>query len=248
MRQHHRMAAASAALTGGGDIQSMVRVMNRFRLRPLSFLRWLVPCLGLFVAACSEEEPAAVEKAAISDPHGDAIREMLKAPRRFQEVVATIHDEASYDRAAPGLSEVVDQFKKSAAIFRELNPPEDTERAKYRQMIAEGTQGAEPTGRDIIALISVKGRDKEIHAWMDAFAESHQEVKTEVGRLYGEIAVAGAGDEERIRAQFSLQLEEQLRAQLPDLKEKQPVLPPVPLEAGDNPLLRHLDGPGTSDE
>ena len=178
---------------------------------------------------------------------------MLKAPRRFREVVATIRDDASREKAAPELKEVVQQFHRSAAAFRALAPPDEAERAKYRQMIAEGWKNSpEPTAEDLLNLIFRKGREDEVVAWFEEFAAAGGEAWKEAERLYGKIEVPRADDEKRAEKQMAEQLEkklgEGLRAEMRDLQEKQPALPAVPLESGDNPLLRHLDGPGSSDE
>jgi hypothetical protein len=215
----------------------------------LSFLMWAVPCFGFLVAACGGEKPAPAGAAAASDLHGDAIREMLKAPRRFKEVVATIRDEASYDRAAPGLTEVVNQFRSAAAKFRQLNPPAESEQAKYRQMIADGFHGTEPTGEDMISLVTIKSRKKEVSSWMDSFTAAGREAGIEAVRLYGNIPVRGVDLEEAEVKSVEAQMEEQIRAQKADLLEKVESKPrPEPVEIGDNPLLRHLDGQAAGDE
>jgi hypothetical protein len=194
-------------------------------------IAWLVVSCAFVLPSCREKKATPEPAAEASDTHEDAIREFLSAPKHFQEVVATIRDGASYDRAAPGLEEVVRKFRDSAAAFRKLAPPGKGEQAKYRKMIADGFQGTEPTGEDMLSLMSIKSREKEVAKWMKEFRVAGQEAGAEALRLYGKIDYPDGTREKP--------------AEL-NLGEGKAVLPsPPPRRVDDaggrsNPLLEHL--------
>jgi hypothetical protein len=215
-------------------------------------LAWLLISSAVVFPACRKESATPGASVETHDAHGDAVRELITAPRRFQEVVSTIRDEASYDRAAPGLEEVVQKFRDSTAAFRKLNPPAEPEQAKYRQMIEDGFRDTGLTGEDMLSLVSVDSREKEVFAWLESFRAAGQEAGIEMQRLYGRIPVPGAHSEEAELEQFRAQLEAQARGQVQELlkrMEKEAAkVPPEPVAIGDNPLLEHLGNEPAEDD
>ena len=194
-------------------------------------LRLLAPCLFLLAGACTKEEAPVSEAASAPDPHADAIREFLKAPEQFQQVVATVRDEASFDRAAPELEKVVQKFRDAADSFKKLSPPDEANRPKYQQMIADGFRGAEPTGEDMISLVMLESREKEVTAWMESFKAAVGEAGAEAFRLYGKVDYIGA--EEPLKIELGKPVIEGPPAEKPILI--------APMEGGlGNPLLDHL--------
>jgi hypothetical protein len=194
-------------------------------------LKLLASCLFLLAGACTKEEAPASNAASTPDPHADAIREFLKAPEQFQQVVATVRDEASFDRAAPGLAEVVQKFRDAAAGFKKLSPPAESDRGKYQQWIADGFRGAEPTGEDMIHLAMLEGREKEVTAWMESFMAAVGEAGSEISRLYGNIGYAEP--DSPLKIELGKPVIEGPPAEKPILV--------TPMDGGlGNPLLDHL--------
>jgi hypothetical protein len=194
-------------------------------------LKLLACCLLLLVGACNKGKIPAASAASTPDPHDDAIREFLKAPEQFKQVVATVRDEASFDRATPGLEEVVTKFRDAAAGFKKLSPPAEPDRQKYQQMIAEGFRGAEPTGEDMISLVMLKSREKEVTARMESFRAAAGEAGAEAFRLYGKIDYVEP--DEPPKFELGKPLIEGLPAEKPNLV--------APVDGGlGNPLLDHL--------
>lgn len=214
-----RSSASSVAMKGTvfGEIMKLPKV--------------LAPCLFILAGACTKEESSVAEAASAPDPHADAIREFLKAPEQFKQVVATVRDEASFDRAAPGLEEVVTKFRAAAGGFKKLSPPAEADRQKYQRMIAEGIRGAEPTGEDMITLAMLESREKEVTAWMEAFMAAAGEAGAEVSRLYGKVGYAEP--EAPPKLELGKPVIEGLPAEKPNLV--------APMDGGlGNPLLDHL--------
>lgn len=194
-------------------------------------LNMLASCLLLLAGACNKEKIPAAGAASTPDPHDDAIREFLKAPEQFKQVVATVRDEASFDRAAPGLAEVVRNFKEAAEGFRELSPPDEVDRPRYQKMVADGFRGAEPTAEDMISLVMLESREKEVTAWMESFKAAAGEAGAEISRLYGNIGYA------ELDAPLKIELGKPVIEGPPAEK---PILV-TPMEGGiGNPLLDHL--------
>jgi hypothetical protein len=197
----------------------------------MKLLRLLAPCLFLIAGACTKEEAPVAEAASAPDPHAAAIREFLRAPEQFKQVVATVRDEASFDRATPGLEEVVTKFRDAAAGFKKLSPPAEPDRQKYQQMIAEGFRGAEPTGEDMISLVMLKSREKEVTARMESFRAAAGEAGAEAFRLYGKIDYVEP--DEPPKFELGKPVIEGLPAEKPNLV--------APVDGGlGNPLLDHL--------
>lgn len=158
--------------------------------RIMKLPKLLAHCLFILAGSCTKEESPLAGAASAHDPHADAIREFLKAPGQFKRVVATVRDEVSFDKAAPGLEEVVTTFRDAAAGFKKLSPPAESDRQKYRQMIAEGLRGAEPTGEEMMTLGMLESRENEVTAWMESFMAAAGEAAVEASRLYGKIGYA----------------------------------------------------------
>ncbi len=68
----------------------------------------------------------------------------------------------------------------------ELGPPDESAREKYRQMIADGHLRSEPTVEDMMSILTIESREKEIAEWMEAFVAAGMEAGVEISRLYGE--------------------------------------------------------------
>ncbi len=52
-------------------------------------------------------------------------------------------------------------------------------------MIAQGHRATEPTGEDMLSLISIESREKEVTAWLEDFTSAGREAGAEILRLYG---------------------------------------------------------------
>lgn len=194
-------------------------------------LKLLACCLFLLAGACTKEEVPASNAASTPDPHANAIRVFLKAPEQFKRVVGTVRDEASFDRAAPGLAEVVQKFKDAAQGFKKLSPPDEADRPRYQKMIADGFRGAEPTAEDMISLVMLESREKEVTAWMESFKAAAGEAGAEISRLYGNIGYAEQD------APLKIELG---RPVIEGPPAEKPILV-TPMEGGiGNPLLDHL--------
>ncbi|WP_264489352.1 hypothetical protein [Luteolibacter arcticus] len=155
--------------------------------------------------------------------------------------MSTIRDEASYDRGAPALEEVLQGFRDSAATFRALAPPSESEQVKYRQMIADGLRGAEPTGEDMLTLISIKTREAEVSEWMKEFMAVAQEAGAEALRLYGKVDYPAAAADGPFKADLSQLKMGPLPAPSPPPRKEA-------VGGGSNPLLEHLGSEPSGDE
>ena len=129
------------------------------------------------LGACSEKGSG--------DAHADAIREFQKGQELFVKTVATIRDADGYDKAAPALNQVVESFQHTAALMKKLSPPDEADRAKYRKMIEEGNGRTEPTGEDMMSILTIDGREQQISDWLEAFTKAGQEAGVQMARLYG---------------------------------------------------------------
>ena len=141
-------------------------------------IRILTLATALLVWSCEER----VEEH--TNVHEVVIEDFQIAQMEFKNLVSEIRDTRSYDLAAPKLEKVVNDFDRIASELNALDPP-DSELGDYlRRMIEEGNRAAEPTGEDMISLISVEGREDEVQAWLAKFTLSGQQVGTELTRLY----------------------------------------------------------------
>jgi hypothetical protein len=201
-------------------------------------LQLLTGCLFFLAFGCTKEEAPVAEAAGSPDPHADAIREFLEAPGQFKRVVATVRDEASFDRAAPGLEEVVTKFRDAAAGFKKLSPPDEADRPEYQRMIADGIRQAEPTAEGMLNLAMLESREKEVSAWMESFMAAAGEAGAEVSRLYGDVGYAESDKSPKFELGKPL------------IQEPPPGKPALdaPGDGGlGNPLLDHLrEEPGES--
>lgn len=160
----------------------------------MKILRLFTICSFAFLGACSKKDSGA----AVVDRHADAIQEFQGAQQHFKDTVATVRDEASYDKAAPDLDQVIQHFRRSAVLMKDLSPPDEAARARYRKMIADGHRKTEPTGEDMMSILTIESREKEVTAWMEAFVAAGQEAGVEMKRLFGEIDY-GKDAEEQIQ-------------------------------------------------
>lgn len=149
----------------------------------MKIFRRFTICSLLFLCACSKKDSGA----STVDQHALAILEFQEAQQIFKDTVVTVRDEASYDKAAPVLDQVIKDFRRSALLMKELSPPEEAARFRYREMIVDGHQQAEPTGEDMMSILTIKSREQEVTAWMEAFVAAGQEAGVEITRLFGEI-------------------------------------------------------------
>ena len=143
-------------------------------------------CTVVLFGACSEKRSVPASTKGGVDRHADAIYEFQKAQQRFKDLVATVRDETSYDQAAFDLERVVRDFRQVTVTLKELSPPAEAARKKYRQMIADGHRSTEPTGEDMLSIVSIESREKEVTAWLESLVAAGQEAGVEMARLYGE--------------------------------------------------------------
>jgi hypothetical protein len=143
-------------------------------------------CTVVLFGACSEKRSVPENNQGGVDRHADAIQEFQKAQQRFKDLVATVRDETSYDRAAADLDRVVRDFHQVTVTLKELSPPAEAARKKYRQMISDGHRRTEPTGEDMLSMVSIESREQEVTAWLEALVAAGQEAGVEMARLYGE--------------------------------------------------------------
>lgn len=134
-----------------------------------------------FFGGCSDRSSSDV----VVDHHSDAIRQFRAAQQLFKTTVATVRDEASYDKAAPRLEQVVKSFRQVAVIMKDLSPPAESARDNYRKMILDGSLRSEPTGEDMMSILAIESREKEVAVWMEAFVAAGQDAGAEMKRLYG---------------------------------------------------------------
>lgn len=166
--------------------QELLRAVIYNVLQKMKILRLLMLCSLALLCACSKEDSTE----ATVDRHVEAIEEYQKGQQLFKDTVATVRDETSYDKAVPDLEQVIQRVRRAAVLMRDLIPPEEAARARYSQMIVDGNRRTEPTGEDMMSMLTIESREDEVVAWMEAFGVSVQEVGDEMKRLYGEIDYA----------------------------------------------------------
>lgn len=107
-----------------------------------------------------------------SDPHREAVAKFQGAQNHFKEVIATVRDEKSFDAAKPELDKIVSDWREVAAMLSQLHPPADNQQAEMRDLIADGHRITEPTGEDMLSLISIESREAEVTKWLEEFTEA----------------------------------------------------------------------------
>ncbi|MFC7335805.1 hypothetical protein ACFQY0_01345 [Haloferula chungangensis] len=157
-------------------------------------MRSLLPILAiavLFATGCDQREKSSDAKASPSDSHREAIAKFQDGQRRFKELIATVRDEKSFDAAKPGLEKVVSDWREVATVLGELEPPSEDLQVELRESIAEGHRATEPTGEDMLSLISIESRDAEVTKWLEEFVAAGGAAGAEMVRLYGPTDYAG---------------------------------------------------------
>jgi hypothetical protein len=151
--------------------------------------RRLAMLVVVVVPAIGCERPSQREIAAssqLSDPHGEAIAGFQRAQRRFKELIATVRDEKSFDATKPELDMIVSGFRKTASRLSQLQPPPEPQRREIRHQIADGHRVTEPTGEDMLGLLSIETRATEVSQWLGEFSEAGRKAGAEMLRLYGQ--------------------------------------------------------------
>jgi hypothetical protein len=122
----------------------------------------------------------------LSDAHREAIAGFQRAQRRFKELITTVGDEQTFDSAKPELDMIVSGFRKTASRLSQLQPPPEPQRKEIRQQIADGHRSTEPTGADMLGLLSIETRAAEVSQWLGEFSEAGRKAGVEMLRLYGQ--------------------------------------------------------------
>ncbi len=142
----------------------------------------LVPAIG-----CERPSQSGIAASAqISDPHREAIAGFHGAQRRFKELIATVRDEKSFDAAKPALDIIVSDFRRTATSLSHLLPPPEAHQREIRQQIADSHRVTEPTGEDMLGLLSIETRAAEVNQWLGEFSEAGRKAGAEMLRLYGQ--------------------------------------------------------------
>jgi hypothetical protein len=145
----------------------------------------------LFIAACNQGKDGVEETTSSSDTHREAVAKFQGGQKRFKELIATVRDENSFDAAKPELDKIVSDWLQVATALRELEPPSEDQQAEVRAMIAQGHRATEPTGEDMLRLISIENREVEVTRWLQEFASAAGAAGAEMGRLYGTTDYSG---------------------------------------------------------
>ena len=165
-----------------------------YTLNVLLTMRSFRPILALAVlviAGCDQTEDRVAGTALSSDSHREAVAKFQDGQKRFKELIATVRDEKSFDAAKPELDKVVSDWREVATALGELDPPSKDQQAELRELIAEGHHATEPTGEDMLSLISIESREAEVTRWLEEFAAAAGAAGVEMGRLYGPTDYAG---------------------------------------------------------
>ncbi|MGI9242911.1 MAG: hypothetical protein ACR2RV_19085 [Verrucomicrobiales bacterium] len=161
-------------------------------------VRRLLPVLALvslFIPGCRQGEEGGAGTASSLEDHQEIVAEFQDGQRRFKEAIATVRDEKSFDAAKPELDRIVSDLRDVAAELGELQPPSEEEQAKFRDMIAEGHRATEPTGEDMLSLLSIESREAAVIQWLEEFAAAAGAAGVELGRLYGQTDYGEAEEE-----------------------------------------------------
>ena len=121
-----------------------------------------------------------------SDAHREAIAGLQRAQTKFKELITTVRDEQTFDSAKPELDKIVSDFRKTASRLSQLQPPPEPQRKEIRQQIADGHRGTEPTGPDMLGLLSIETRAAEVSQWLGEFSEAGRKAGVEMLRLCGQ--------------------------------------------------------------
>ncbi len=118
--------------------------------------------------------------------HSGAILRYQDGQMRFKSLVGTVYDEESFDEARPKLAEIAADWHKVANALSGFKPPIEKDRQKFRNMLEEGNERAEPTAGAMISFVMVESRQEEILEWQEEFLTAASSVIAEFTRLYGE--------------------------------------------------------------
>jgi hypothetical protein len=157
-------------------------------LDALQKMKSLLPILVLAmlsIVGCKKDKNEVSATVASSDQHRKAVAKFQGAQKRFKELIATVRDEKSFDAAKPELDKIVSDWREVSATLSQFQPPEDKKQAEMRDLIADGHRRTEPTGEDMLSLISIESREAEVTKWLEEFAEAGGKAMLEMVRLYG---------------------------------------------------------------
>ena len=156
-------------------------------------VRLLIIFVLSFLVSC-EDRKAQIGVQPDLNAHEQQVAAFQEGQLRFQELVSTIRDEASYDAARPELDLIVSGWISVAASLKTFAPPSIEEQSRIRALIDDGHKRTEPTGEDMLSLISINGREEDALAWIEEFAAAGASVGMEVIRLYGDSTHRSSSD------------------------------------------------------
>lgn len=145
----------------------------------------------LFITGCNQREDGTDATVTPSDSHREAVAKFQDGQKRFKELIVKVRDEKSFDAAKPELEKVVSDWREVATALGKLEAPSEEQQAEFRKLIAEGHRATEPTGEDMLSLISIESREAEVTRWLEEFAAAAGAAGAEMGRLYGPTDYAG---------------------------------------------------------
>ena len=123
-----------------------------------------------------------------SEEHANArdviLDDYQEAQQKFKITVAKIRDTQSFDKHISQLEDVVARFNRVADELKQLDPPDKELSIHIRKRIEQGNEASEPTGEDMLSLISIENRSKDVQVWIDSFTFSGRRVGSEFIRLY----------------------------------------------------------------
>jgi hypothetical protein len=178
------------------DVLYVLQKMRRLHCILLAFA-------ALSIAGCDRGDKGSDSFTPSPDSHREIIAKFQDGQERFKGLIATVRDEKSFDAAKPELHKIVSDWREVAASLGELQPPSEEQQAEFRALIAEGHRATEPTGEDMLSLISIESREAEVTRWLEEFAAAGGAVGTEMVRLYGPTDYnKGGNDTPKIEAKF----------------------------------------------
>ena len=142
---------------------------------------------ALLIASCGKSENGSGSEADSPDNHRELIEKFQGEQKRFKDLISTVRDEQSFDTAKPELDKIVSDWRGIADSLSKLDPPSEEEQSKFRILIAEGHRETEPTGEDMLSLLSIESRETEVAQWLNDLASAGVSVGSQFTRLYGEI-------------------------------------------------------------
>ena len=119
-----------------------------------------------------------------TNAHDVILDDYQEAQQQFKITVAKIRDTQSFDKHISQLEDVVTRFNRVADELKQLDPPDKELSVHIRNRIEQGNETSEPTREDMLSLISIENRSKDVQGWIDSFTSSGRRVGTEFIRLY----------------------------------------------------------------